>query len=78
MEVTKTVPTKTITASFKKKKSKLKNREILFLVTFLVITIAELIPVSIYCCFIQRQSKQEHLLPYYVIKTNYNKLTLMI
>ena len=50
-EVTKTIPTKTI------------PKNIPF--TFLLITIALLIAVSVYCYLIKYRVKQKHLLPYH-------------
>ena len=41
------------------------------LLAFLLITIALLIAVSIYCYLIKYKSKQKHLLPFYI--TNYLK-----
>ena len=60
MVATKTIPSKTIA---------IKN--FYSLLVFLLITISLLIIVSIYCYLIKYQSKQDHLLPYYVIN---NKL----
>ena len=55
----KTVPTKTIPT-----KSYSKNLDILL--TFLLITIALLIALSIYCYFIKYQAKEKHLLSYHI------------
>ena len=42
-------------------------KKLYILLGFLLITIALLIAVSIYCYIIKYKSKQKHLLPYYVI-----------
>ena len=66
----KAISTKTIPTSFNKKKVTCKIENFYSLPTFLVITVAVLINVSIYC-YLGKQPKQKHLLPYY---DNSNKL----
>ena len=55
--------TKTISTNFNEKKATSQNLRILL--SFLLITIALLIAVSIYCCLIKYLAKQEHLLPFH-------------
>ena len=49
--------TKTIPANFNEKKATCKTQNFYILLTFLLITIALLIAVSIYCCLIKYQAK---------------------
>ena len=63
--------TKTVTTNFNEKNVICKTKNFYILLAFLLITIALLIPVSIYCYLIKYKAKQKHLLPFYV--TN-NKL----
>ena len=66
---TKAVPTETVPTKINLTKAAPTN--IYLLLVFLLITIALLVSVSIYCYLIKYQAKQKHLLPCYV--TN-NKL----
>ena len=60
--------TKTATTKFTEKKNAIyETKNFNILLAFLLITIALLITVSIYCYLIKYKSKQKHLLPYYVI-----------
>ena len=52
------------TKSFNKKNAICKTKNVYILLIFLLITIALLINVSIYCYLIKYKSKQKHLLPY--------------
>ena len=54
--------TKTIPANFNEKKAICKKQNFYILLAFLLITIAFVIAVSIYCCFIKYRAKQKHLL----------------
>ena len=63
--------TKTVTTNFNEKNVICKTKNFYILLAFLLITIALLISVSIYCYLIKYKAKQKHLLPFYV--TN-NKL----
>ena len=60
--------TKTIPASFNEKKATSKMQNFYVLVAFLLITIALLIAVSIYCYLIKHRTKQKHLLPFHAKK----------
>ena len=53
--------TKTIPTNFNEKKATCKIQNFYILVVFLLITIALLIAVSIYCYLIKYQAKQKHL-----------------
>ena len=73
INMTKTVPskitsTKTVQTNFNNNKKKIacKTRQFYILRTFLLLTIALLIVVSIYFYLIKYQAKQKHLLPYHV------------
>ena len=57
--------TKTIPTNFIEKKAICKTQNFYILRAFLLITIALLIAVSIYCYLIKYQSKQKHLLPFH-------------
>ena len=50
--------------NFNKKKATCKTQNFYFLLEFLLITIALLIAVNIFCYLIKYWAKQEHLLPY--------------
>ena len=63
--------TKTVTANLNEKNVICKTKIFYNLLAFLLITIALLVIVSIYCYLIKYKAKQKHLLPFYV--TN-NKL----
>ena len=65
IELTKAIPTKTISKNFNEKKVKCKIENFYISITFLTITIAVLLAVSIYCYLMKHRSKQEHLLSYY-------------
>ena len=63
--------TETVPKSFTEKKKTCKTQTFYILLVFLLITMALLIAVRIYCYPIKNKSKQKHLLPYYIIN---NKL----
>ena len=54
---------KTIPKNFNEKKAICKNQNFYILLAFLLITVALLIALSIYCYLIKYQAKQKHLLP---------------
>ena len=56
--------TTTISNNFNEKKATCKTQNFYILLAFLLITIALLIAVSIYCYLIKYQAKQKHLLPF--------------
>ena len=56
--------TKTILTNFNKKKATWKTQNLYILLAFLLITIALLIAVSVYCYFIKYRAKEKHLLPF--------------
>ena len=58
--------TKTIPINLNEKKATCKKQNFYILLAFLLITIALLIAVSIYCYLIKYQAKQKHLLPFHV------------
>ena len=60
-EVTKTIPT-----NFNEKKATCKTQNFYILLVFLLITIALLTVVSIYCFLEKESAKQKHLLPFHV------------
>ena len=62
--------TKTIPTNFNKKKVTCKTKNFYVLLALLLITIALLIAVSIYCYLIKYRAKQEHLLPFHSTKLN--------
>ena len=68
-EKTKKVPT-----NFNEKKAICKTQNFYILFAFLLITIALLIAVSIYCYLIKYQAKQKHLLPFHDTNNELNKL----
>ena len=55
-------------ANFNKEKTACKTQNFYILLAFLLITIALLIAVSIYCYLIKYQAKQKHLLPFHDTK----------
>ena len=57
--------TKTIPTNFNEKKATCKTQSLYILLAFLLITIALLIAVSIYCYLIKYQAKQKNLLPFH-------------
>ena len=61
--------TRTIPTNFNEKNIICKIQNLYILLAFLLITIAFLLAISIYCCLIKYRSKQNHLLPFH-----YNKL----
>ena len=58
--------TKNIPTTFNVRKASCKIQNFYILVAFLLITIALLIGVSIYCYLIKYRAKQNHLLPFHV------------
>ena len=60
--------TKAIPANFNEKKVTCKTQNFYSLLVFLLITIALLIAVSIYCYLIKYQAKQKHSLPFHDTK----------
>ena len=56
----------TVPTNFNEKKATCKTQNFYILLAFLLITIALLIAVSIYCYLIKYQAKQKHLLPFHV------------
>ena len=58
--------TKTVTKRFNEKNAICKTKNFYILLAFLLITIALLVAVSIYCHLIKKQAKPKHLLPCYV------------
>ena len=65
IEEAKTVPTKSTITNSNGKKINGKTKSLYILLALLLITIALLIAVSIYCYFIKYQVKQKNLLPYH-------------
>ena len=57
--------TKTISKKFNEKKATFKTQIFYILIVFLLITIALLIPVSIYCYLIKYRARQKHLLSFH-------------
>ena len=57
--------TKTIPTSFNEKEATCKTQNFYILLALLLITIAFLIAISIYCYLIKYRAKQKHLLPFY-------------
>ena len=57
--------TKTIPTNFDEKKATCKTQNFYTLLAFLLITIALLIAVSIYCYLTKYPGKQKHLLPFH-------------
>ena len=57
---------KIIQTNFNEKKLNCKTKNFYVLLAFLLITIALLIAISIYCYLIKYQAKQKHLLPFEV------------
>ena len=55
---------KAIARNFNEKKATCKTQNFYILLAFLLITIALLIAVSIYCYLIKYRAKQKHLLPF--------------
>ena len=60
--------TKTIPTNFNEKQTTCKTQNFCILLAFLLITIALLIAVSIYCYLIKYQAKQNDLFPFHVTK----------
>ena len=67
-EITKSYDeeTKTIPRNFNEKKVAYKTQNLCIALAFLLITIALLIAVSVYCYLIKYRAKQKHLLPFHV------------
>ena len=61
--------TKTISKKFNEKKATFKTQIFYILIVFLLITIALLIAVSVYCYLIKHRARQKHLLSFH--DTNY-------
>ena len=57
--------TKSILTNFNEKKATCKTQNVYVLLAFLLITIALLIAISIYCYLIKNRAKQKHLLPFH-------------
>ena len=57
--------TKSILTNFNEKKATCKTQNFYVLLAFLLITIALLIAISIYCYLIKNRAKQKHLLPFH-------------
>ena len=57
--------TKTISKKFNEKKATFKTQIFYILIVFLLITIALLIAVSIYCYLIKYRARQKHLLSFH-------------
>ena len=55
----------TVPKNFNKKKAICKTQNFYILVAFLLITVALLIPVSIYCYLIKYRAKKKHLSPFH-------------
>ena len=66
--------TKTIPTNFNEKKATCEMQNFYILFAFLLITIAILIAISIYCYLIKYQTKQKHLLPFQVINNELNEI----
>ena len=58
--------TKTVSTTFNNKKLTYKTKTFYILLTFLLITTALLLAVSIYCYLIKYQTKQKHFLQYHI------------
>ena len=67
--------TKTITRNFYEKVA-CKTQNFYILLSFLLITIALLIAVSIYCYLIEYRVKQKHLLPFHVTNNELKELCI--
>ena len=61
--------TKSILTNFNERKATSKTQNLYILLAFLLITIALLIAVSIYCYLIKYRAKQKHLFPFNDINT---------
>ena len=57
--------TETISTNFNGKNVTFRTQNLYNLLAFLLITIALLRAVSIYCCLIKQQRRQKHLLPFH-------------
>ena len=57
---------KTFPTNFNEKNITYKTQNFYILLAFLLISIALLITVSIYCYLIKHQAKQKHLLPFHI------------
>ena len=67
--------TKTIPTNFNENKTTCKTQNVYILLEFLLITVALLIAVSIYCYLIKCRAKEKYLLPF---QFTYNKLQEII
>ena len=67
--------TRKVSRNVNEKNATTKIKNVYILINFLLITVAILIAVSIYCYLIKYKAKQKHLLPYYI--TN-NKLKTLL
>ena len=65
--------TKTVAANFHKEKVACKTQKVYIVLAFLLITVALLIAVSIYCYLINYWGKQKHLLPFHVVNKKLKK-----
>ena len=59
--LTKEIPRKTVSTNFKEKMLTCDTKDLYILLTFLLITIASLIVVNIWCYLIKYQAKQKYL-----------------
>ena len=54
-----------------------KTKSFYNLLAFLLVTIASLIAIRIYCYLIKYEAKQKHLLPFYVTNNKFKKIVLI-
>ena len=66
--------TETIPTNFNENKTTCKTQIFYILLSFLLITIALLITVSIYCYLIKYRAKQKHLLGFYVTNNDLKEI----
>ena len=66
--------TKFIPTNFNEKKATCKTQNFYILLAFLLITMALLIAVSIYCYLIKCRAKQKHLLQFYNTNNEFRKV----
>ena len=69
--------TKTVRTNFDERKTTCKTKNLYILLPFLLITIALLIDVSIYCYPIKYRAKRKHLLPYHA-SSKFRKIDIKI
>ena len=67
-KLSRTTRKKTIPTNFNEEKVTCKTQNFYIPLAFLLITIALLIAVSIYCYLIKHRTKQKHLLPFHAKK----------